>query len=339
MKNMKEPSTAYRYLAALIAPAIVAGVMQLTWPFFKESPAAIYLLAIAFSSWYGGLRPGLVSIIVSLLLTDYFFIAPYFSLGHFSGTNLGRMIVLAAVGVFLSIVNELLQQERVSAEKNLRVSRTSEERYRKLADNFPNGAVSTYDKDLQVTFIAGKGLERNNLSADFFIGKLLKEIAPPEVVAIVEPNFRAAFAGEVVTYECPYPGGPTYLVSVAPLFDGKEINEILVIAQNITEHKAIENQLKQSESQLAEAQRLANIGSWNWDLQSDERTWSDELYRIFGLPRDRPALDLYATVAECIHPDDRQFFKSSLESSIRNKESWNLSYRIVRPDGAERIIS
>jgi len=168
---------------------------------------------------------------------------------------------------------------------------------------------------------------------------LLKEIAPPEVVAIVEPNFRAAFAGEVVTYECPYPSGPTYLVSVAPLFDGTEINEILVIAQNITEHKAIENQLKQSESQLAEAQRLANVGSWNWDLQSDERTWSDELYRIFGLPRDRPALDLDATVAECIHPDDRQFFKSSLESSIRNKESWNLSYRIVRPDGAERIIS
>jgi len=338
MKKIKEPSTARRYLAALIAPAIVAGVMQLTWPFFKESPAAIYLLAIAFSSWHGGLRPGLVSTIASLLLTDYFFIAPYFSLGHSSRSDLGRVIILAAVGVFLSIVNELLQQERASAEKNLRVSRTSEERYRKLADNFPNGAVSTYDKDLRMTFIAGKGLERNNLSADFFIGKSLKEIAPPEVVAIVEPNFRAAFAGEAVSYECPYPGGPTYLVSVAPLFDGKEINEILVIAQNITEHKAIENKLKQSESQLAEAQRLANVGSWNWDLQSNERTWSDELYRIFGLARSRPAPDLDATVSECVHPDDREIVKSSIQRSITNKESYSFSFRIIRPDGAERII-
>src|SRR5258706_24657 len=189
-----------------------------------------------------------------------------------------------------------------------------------------------------MTFIAGKGLEKNNLSADFFIGKSLKEIAPPEVVAIVEPNFRAAFAGEVVSYECPYPDGPTYLVSISPLFDGKNINEILVIAQNITEQKVTENKLKQSESQLAEAQRLANVGSWNWDLKSNERTWSDELYRIFGLPRDRPAPDLDTTVAEYVHPDDRQFVKSTIESSIRNGESCTLSYRIIRPDGAERII-
>jgi PAS domain S-box-containing protein len=338
MKNMKEPSTAYRYLAALIAPAIVAGVMQLTWPFFKDSPAAIYLLAIAFSSWYGGLRPGLVSTIVSLLLVNYFFIAPYFSLGHPSPTDFVRLIILAAVGVLISVLIELLQREKARAEENLRVLQASEERYRKLADNFPNGAVSTYDKDLRMTFIAGKGLEKNNLTADVFIGKSLKEIAPPEAVAIVEPHFRAAFAGETVSYECAYPDGRTYFASVAPLFDGTNINEILVIAQNLTEHIVIENKLMQSESQLAEAQRLANIGSWNWDLKSNERTWSDELYRIFGLPRDRPAPDLDTTVAECVHPDDRQFVKSTIESSIRNGESCTLSYRIIRPDGTERII-
>jgi PAS domain S-box-containing protein len=339
MKNMKGPSTAYRYLAALIAPAIVALVMQLTWPFFKDSPAAIYLLTIAFSSWYGGLRPGLVSAIVSLLLVNYFFIAPYFSLGHSSPTDFVRLIILAAVGVLISVLIELLQREKARAEENLRVLQASEERYRKLADNFPNGAVSTYDKDLRMTFIAGKGLEKNSLSADFFIGKSLKEIAPPEAVAIVEPHFRAAFAGETVSYECAYPDGRIYFASVAPLFDGTNINEILVIAQNVTEHRVIENKLMQSESQLAEAQRLANIGSWNWDLKSNERTWSENLFRIFGLPSDRPVPDLDTTVAECIHPDDRQFFRSSIESSIRNRESWSLSYRIVRPDGEERIIS
>src|SRR5258706_4375725 len=103
-KNMNEPSTAYRYLAALIAPAIVAGVMQLTWPFFKESPAAIYLLAIALSSWYGGLRPGLVSTIVSILLVNYFFLAPYSSLGLSSPTDLGRLIIFAVVGGFITFL-------------------------------------------------------------------------------------------------------------------------------------------------------------------------------------------------------------------------------------------
>jgi PAS domain S-box-containing protein len=338
MKKLRDRSTLHRYLAALIAPAVVAGVMQLTWPFFKESPAAIYLLAIALTSWYGGLRPGLVSTIVSLLLIDYFFIPPYFSLEHYSRLDLIRMIVLVAVGVFISVLNGLLQKEKARGEKSLYVLRASEERYRKLADNFPNGAVSTYDKDLRMTFIAGQGLEKNSLSADFFIGKSLKEIAPPEIVAIVEPHFRAAFAGEAVSYECHYPNGSTYLVSIAPLFDGKQINEILVIEQNITEHKAIEHKLKQSERQLAEAQRLANVGSWNWELKSDERTWSDELYRLFGLPPNRPAPDLDTTLLEYVHPDDREIVKSEIERSIAIKESCSFSYRIIRPDGAERII-
>jgi len=91
-------------------------------------------------------------------------------------------------------------------------------------------------------------------------------------------------------------------------------------------------------SQLAEAQRLANIGSWNWDMESDDRTWSDELYRIFGLAPDRPAPDLDTTLLECVHPDDREIVKSSIQRSITNKESCSFSFRIIRPDGAERII-
>ena len=94
-----------------------------------------------------------------------------------------------------------------------------------------------------------------------------------------------------------------------------------------------------SARQLAEAQHLAHIGSWSWDLESDDRNWSDELYRIFGLPRNRPAPDLDTTLLEYIHPEDREIVKGSIERSIRNKESCSFSYRIIRPDGAERIIS
>src|ERR1700730_16341144 len=91
-------------------------------------------------------------------------------------------------------------------------------------------------------------------------------------------------------------------------------------------------------SQLAEAQRLAKIGSWNWDMESDDRTWSHELYRIFGLARNRPAPDLDTTLFEFVHPDDREIVKSSIQRSITNKESCSFSFRIIRPDGVERII-
>ena len=96
--KQKEPSPARYYLAALLAPAAVAGLIQLTWPLFKETPEAIFLLAIAFCSWYGGLRAGLISTIVSLLLADYLFLPPYFSLLHYSRDDFTRAIVLLEDG-------------------------------------------------------------------------------------------------------------------------------------------------------------------------------------------------------------------------------------------------
>ena len=339
MERQRERSPARRYVSALLAPAIVAGVMHFTWPLFEDSPVSLFLAAVAFAAWYGGLGPGLLSVFVSVLLAGYVLIAPHSTLWPLKRQELEYLLILVTVGSFISVLSELMHRQRRRAAIHLTTMRASEERYRKLADNFPNGGVLTYDRDLCITFIAGKGLEEGGFSPHFFIGKSLNEIAPAEVVAIAEPHFRAAFAGQTEIYECPYPDGRVYLVAVAPLLDATgAINEILVIVQNITERKAIESKLKQSESQLAEAQRLANVGSWNWDLESDDRTWSDELYRIFGLRRDRPAPDLDAMLFECVHPEDREFVKSSIERSIRNKESCNFSFRIIRSDGAERII-
>src|SRR3954447_16497806 len=69
------------------------------------------------------------------------------------------------------------------------------------------------------------------------------------------------------------------------------------------ERRRIEEKLKHSESLLAEAQELAHIGSWNWDLLSNEIEWSDEHFRIVGLPpQEMPITGEHA--ARYIHPDD-----------------------------------
>ena len=62
-------------------------------------------------------------------------------------------------------------------------------------------------------------------------------------------------------------------------------NERLV--QEITERKRIEEELQKSQMQMAEAQKLAHVGSWEWDLATDKVTWSDELGRIFGTKAKR----------------------------------------------------
>jgi PAS domain S-box-containing protein len=107
--------------------------------------------------------------------------------------------------------------------------------------------------------------------------------------------------------------------------------------QIITELKQADEKLRLSESQLVEAQRLAQIGSWNWDLRNNTLTWSDELYRIFGLQPQKFDVS-YEAISGFIHPDDRELVRSVTTSSLETREPFNFHYRILRSDGEERII-
>lgn len=135
--------------------------------------------------------------------------------------------------------------DRKQTEEALRASK---EHYRKLADNFPNGTVTTYDRDLHLKFVAGNELSELGAYPETYLGKTFQELAPPETFAIAEPHLRAAFNGRESSYETPYWGDRHYLVSAAPLrsADGS-INEIMVVSWNITESKRAAEALRQSE--------------------------------------------------------------------------------------------
>ena len=74
-------------------------------------------------------------------------------------------------------------------------------------------------------------------------------------------------------------------------------------------------ELETKERQLREAQAVAHIGSWEWNVVTDTVTWSDELYRLFGLePDSRPIT--FATYLGWIHPDDRTRVRRAVEQEI-----------------------
>ena len=107
---------------------------------------------------------------------------------------------------------------------------------------------------------------------------------------------------------------------------------------DISERKRSEEALRQSESELAEAQRLAQIGSWNWDLRKNIMTWSDEHHRIFGVQRGDIDVNHDDVVFDFIHPEDRELVRSMMANTAETREPFSFYYRIVRRDGAERII-
>jgi PAS domain S-box-containing protein len=117
------------------------------------------------------------------------------------------------------------------------------------------------------------------------------------------------------------------------LSDGSSIG----IGQDITERKRIEEELRQSERLLAEAQRLARVGSWSWDVASDTATWSEEMYRIFGLRRGESVPGYEATL-KLLHPEDRLYVAGLVENALRRLENFSHYARVVRPDGQTRVF-
>ncbi|MGI9069262.1 MAG: DUF4118 domain-containing protein [Pyrinomonadaceae bacterium] len=101
-----------RCLLALLAPAVIAAVMQLTWPFFEHNPVSPYLLAVILCAWCGGLGPGLLSVVISFLLTNFFFIEPYSFFWFPKQFDLVSLLLFAVVGSFISVMSELMHRRR-----------------------------------------------------------------------------------------------------------------------------------------------------------------------------------------------------------------------------------
>ncbi|MGH7565655.1 MAG: sensor histidine kinase, partial [Gemmatimonadota bacterium] len=100
--------------------------------------------------------------------------------------------------------------------------------------------------------------------------------------------------------------------------------------------EAVEN-LQKSRSVLSEAQRVAHIGSWEWDILANRVTWSDELYRIYGL--EPGSVDItYQSYMERVHPEDRDATGASIRAALDGEDSFEFEERIVRPDEDVRVL-
>jgi signal transduction histidine kinase len=113
---------------------------------------------------------------------------------------------------------------------------------------------------------------------------------------------------------------------------------LLVVGATLDEREAGNEALVQTASRLSEAQALAHIGSWEWDIRRDNVTWSDELYRIFGVPPDSPPSG-YAAYLERLPPADREFVNETVTRAYVDGRPFAFEHRLVRDDGTERIIS
>ena len=112
---------------------------------------------------------------------------------------------------------------------------------------------------------------------------------------------------------------------------------MLGVGLDITERKRADEEINRREAQLGEAQRIAHIGSYEWDVSTNIVHRSEELFRIFGVPPDQfePTFEGYL---ERVHPEDRSTTGTIIQKAFRERSPFEFEERIVRPDGAIRVL-
>jgi signal transduction histidine kinase len=156
----------------------------------------------------------------------------------------------------------------------------------------------------------------------------------------VTSSFTVAAIGVagVVSGNTPLGGGDeTTTVQILQALLAIVAISLLALGASIGERDTAVSSLRQAAVGLAEAQALAHIGSWEWDIAGDHLTWSNELYRIYDLQPERGGLNYDAYLAR-IHPGDRESVRATVGAAIAEGGAFAMQHRIVLGDGTQRVV-
>jgi formate hydrogenlyase transcriptional activator len=123
------------------------------------------------------------------------------------------------------------------------------------------------------------------------------------------------------------------------LDEEKELLQMIAVHIGlIVRSNTLKEALIKSEDTLAKAQRIAHVGSWEWDIATGELHWTDETYRIFGFLPKKFGITYEAFLA-CIHPDDRPAVRDAVNQSLSDpNRPYSIEHRVVRSDGNKRVV-
>jgi CHASE3 domain sensor protein len=113
---------------------------------------------------------------------------------------------------------------------------------------------------------------------------------------------------------------------------------IAILRRDLQERRRAEEALRRREAELREAQRVAGAGSWEWDVQTDKMTWSEELYHIAGRNPAEPA-PIYKEHPKTYTPESFARLEHAVEVALQTGANYELDLEMVRPDGTTRWVA
>jgi PAS domain S-box-containing protein len=236
---------------------------------------------------------------------------------------------------YLCLVRDITERKR--ADDALR---ESEQRFRSFVDHATDGFFLLDDKQA-VLDVNRQACESLGYSREEMLGMRPRDFdvgLDPESVGRIGERVTA---GETVTFETLHrrKDGSVLPVEIrASQFQHGAHRFRLSLVRDITERKLAEEALRESEAKLQKAQRIAHFGWWERDFTSKRVSLSDEVCRIFGLqPVDLP--EWHERWLTLIHPEDRpRAAEAAAGALLPRGPRYDVEYRVVRPDGGERIV-
>ncbi|MFB3910397.1 MAG: PAS domain S-box protein [Candidatus Eisenbacteria bacterium] len=183
--------------------------------------------------------------------------------------------------------------------------------------------------DVNAAYEKNVGIRREQI-----VGKRVTEAFPGVSQDLIDRHNLVAVTGQSAQWEELVPTlGTWFDVHVYCPARGY----FIAISHDITERKRAEAEMRARERDLARSQAAAHLGSWRWDLRTDAVTWSDELFRIFGVD---PAAFVPSNDAAraMIHPDDRDRHTRAVALALGGQTVGPFESRVIRPSGEERVV-
>ncbi len=258
---------------------------------------------------------------------------------------LDRFAQLASIALDNSRLYASAQRELAERRRAEEALRESEERFQ-LAVRGTSDGLWDWDLETNKVYLSPRwkqmlGYEDHEMPND--LEEWRKRVHPDDLARCLA-TIDAYVSGEIATYELEHrlqhkDGTYRWILTRGALArdgNGKPVR-FAGSHTDITDRKLAEEELRRSEANLAEAQRIAHLGSWEWDLPENTERWSDEVYRIFGyVPRQ--VAPTYEIFLASVHPDDRDRVRAAVDAALQNEKPYSIDHRIILPDGTERIV-
>ncbi|WP_424358510.1 PAS domain S-box protein [Methanocella sp. MCL-LM] len=246
-----------------------------------------------------------------------------------------KLMQIGPQAYVLSLVRDITDRKRI--EQELHDSKISLEQAQQLAQ------LGTWRWDAINDVVTGSSEASRILGVDQPItqGEFIEIIHPEDRTRVAKAIRKAGESDVPFSQEFRFlrsDGSVLWVHSVGKTVfeDGRPLYSFGTI-QDITDRKRFEQELQESETILAQAQQLAHLGSWRWDVQRDVLKMSDEGYRIMGLKPGEIGLN-YSRFLGFIHPDDRGEMEKAITATVNEGLMYRQVHRLVRLDRSVRWI-